>query len=363
MNEKKRSSRKFLWLPVFLLCMGAFGLFWFRPQPRVKPLLLINTGQRTRVESIAFSPDGQKLALGVTMWPPPNARVMGSSETQLRDAKTGALLQSVWAVGSGPSVTFTPNGDNIIFCVGQIKIWNLQRQKWHQLNIVPVNDYWMALSSDGKFLASTGDWNNNTIHLWDVVSGKLLRTLEGHSKRVISLAFSPDGQRLASASYDNTIKLWDVKTGLLLRTLTGRPGHMMGCVAFSPNNNLIASGDGTEIRLWSAQSGQLLQTITPNNRVFALAFSPDGKTLANAGPLFHNVRGETHGPHGALLVPRETMSAGEVWLWDVETGRWLQTFSDGHWALDIAFAPDGKRLAQISDDNTVRIWPIKPRDS
>lgn len=362
MSEEKHPSHKEHWRPFFLLCVAAFALFWFRPgqQPSVKPLLIINTGERTRVESIAFSPDGQNMALGVTVWPPPKAKVLPSSEAQLRDAKTGALLQSVWGATSGPSVAFTPNGDNVIFCAGQIKTWNLQTQKWHQFNTSAVNDYWTALSSDGKVLASSGE---NTIHLWDVASGKLLRTLEGHNQRVISLAFSPDGQRLASASYDGTIKLWDVKTGALERTLVGRPGHMMSCVAFSPDNKTIASGDGLEIRLWSAQSGQLLQTITPENRVFALAFSPDGKTLANAGPLFHNVRGETRGPHGGLLVPRETISAGEVWLWDVETGRWLQTFSDGHWALNIVFSPDGKRLAQMSDDNTVRIWPIKPRDS
>lgn len=353
-------SRKNLYLSVFLLCAGALGLFWFRPRPREKPLLVITTGERTRVESLAYSPDGQKLALGVSVWPPPNARVMGSGETQLRDAKTGILLQSVWYPSSGPAVDFTRDGESVIFNAGQIRIWNLQRRQWHQFNFIPVEDYLVVLSPDGKILASAAN-REGTIHLWDLTTRKLLYTLKGHRRTAVSVAFSPDSQRLATIGYDNIVKLWNVNTGSLLRTFPGRPGALGSCVAFSIDNRTLAGADALQIQLWDASSGQLLRTITPDNRVFGLAFSPDGQTIANAGPLFHRVRGETRGPHGELLVPRETISAGEVWLWDVETGNWLQTFSDGHWALDIAFAPDGKTLAQMSDDNTIRIWRIKPK--
>jgi parallel beta-helix repeat protein len=138
----------------------------------------------------------------------------------------------------------------------------------------------VAFSPDGRLLASgSGD---ETIKLWEVASGSLVRTLTGHTDDVTSVAFSPDGRLLASGSDDKTIKLWEVATGREVRTLTGHTDDVES-VAFSPDGRLLASGSDDEtIKLWEVASGSLVRTLTGHtNSVFSVAFSPDGRLLAS----------------------------------------------------------------------------------
>ena len=131
-------------------------------------------------------------------------------------------------------------------------------------------------------MLASGSWDK-TIKLWDVASGRELRTLSGHRNGVTSVAFSPDGKVLASGSDDNTIKLWDVASGRELRTLSGHTDAVtpsrsrrtgkhagLGRVTTTP------SSSGT----WRA--GASMRTLSGHtNAVNSVAFSPDGKTLAS----------------------------------------------------------------------------------
>ncbi len=98
-----------------------------------------------------------------------------------------------------------------------------------------------------------------TTKLWDAVTGALIRTFEGHSDQVRSVAFSPDGSRVLSGSADNTIKLWDAATGALIRTFEGHSDQVRS-VAFSPDGARVLSGSSDKtIKLWDAATGELIR--------------------------------------------------------------------------------------------------------
>jgi predicted NACHT family NTPase len=119
----------------------------------------------------------------------------------------------------------------------------------------------VAISPDGRTLASGSGEKDKTIKLWDVSTGELIRTLEGHTHWVSSVAFSPDGQVLASGSGDTIIRLWNVETGVQIGCLP-ESISWIGCVAFSPNNEILAAGGGDNtIRLWNFKTGQLTSTL------------------------------------------------------------------------------------------------------
>jgi WD40 repeat protein len=120
--------------------------------------------------------------------------------------------------------------------------------------------------------------------VWDTASGQILLTLKGHTSFVESVVFSPDGSRLASASFDRTIKIWDTASGQVLHTLKGHTS-VVTSVAFSPDGRRLASvsgvGDQT-IKVWDTANGQELRTLKAHTgAVLSVAFSPDGNRLAS----------------------------------------------------------------------------------
>jgi WD40 repeat protein len=168
----------------------------------------------------------------------------------------------------------------------------------------------VAFSPDGQLLASGG--HNAKIHLWDPITGQRLRTLAIEAKTiwsalnsaVFSVAFSPDGNLLATAdSY--AARLWDPATGEQLGVLTDHT-NVVESVAFGPDGQLLASASNDKtVRLWDPATGQQLGVLTGHTSVIqSVAFSPDGQLLASAG----------------------MGSDKTVRMWDPATGRQLRTF-------------------------------------
>ena len=182
------------------------------------------------------------------------------------------------------------------------------------------------------------------IWVWNLVAGTQPIRFIGHTDKIYSVAFSPDGKSIASGSADNTVRLWDTATGEVLKIFKGHTAWVWH-VAFSPDGETIASGSwDTTIRLWNSTTGAHLKTIRGHTHdVLSVAFSPDGKIIASAG-------GKTD---------------KTIRLWDATNGALLKTLT-GHTSLVecVVFSPDGLTLASASDDTTVGLWALtKPKQN
>ena len=227
----------------------------------------------------------------------------------------------------------------------------------------------IAFSPDGQIIASTS-WDN-TIKLWSR-DGKELKTLTGHNKEVWSVAFSPDGQTIASASGDNTVKLWS-RDGTLLKTLQGH-GDVVYGVAFSADGQTIASASGDNtIKLWDKE-GTLVKTLEGHKAaVWGVAFSPDSQTLASAswdktvkiwqrdGTLLDNladhqaaVNALAFSPDGQTIASASSDKTIKLWNKDGSLQATLSGHDDDVWG--ISFSPDGQTIATASGDRTIKLW-------
>jgi len=235
----------------------------------------------------------------------------------------------------------------------------------------------VAFSPDGQLLA-TGNASGE-IHLWQVADGRQLMSCQGHSGWVRSVAFSPDGTILASASSDQTIRLWDISSGHCLKELRQHSSWVRS-VAFSPDGTILASGSGDyTIKLWQVHTGECFKTLQGHHHwVWSVAFSPDGQSLVSGsedrtlklwdvstGECLHTLEGHTLWVRSVVFSPDGSAIASgggdnTIKLWDLETLTCLQTFQGhSHRVRSVVFSPRGDMLASGSGDYTVKLWDIR----
>jgi WD40 repeat protein len=240
-----------------------------------------------------------------------------------------------------------------------------------------ANSVWsVAWSPDGKRIASGSA--DGTVQVWDATRGNRLLTYTGHTGTVFSVAWSPDDKRIASGSADSTVQVWDASTGSHLLTYTGHASSYVGSVAWSPDGKHIASGSNDNtVQVWDASSGNhhLLTYTGHTDAVYNLAWSPDGKRIASgsndktvqvwdasSGNLLLTYTGHSGSIYRVAWSPdgRHIASGSAdktVQVWDAGSGNRLLTYT-GHADLvhSVVWPPDGKRIASGSFDKTVQVW-------
>ncbi len=236
----------------------------------------------------------------------------------------------------------------------------------------------IAWSQDGQLLATPSA--GGTTRLWDAKTWRCLRTFDFNDNRSYSVAFDPTGKTFVTAHLNGDLNEWDAGTGALRRTIATDQRRLY-CVAYDPTGRMLCSGGSTAtVKLWDAASGQLIcaqdRHLGPIN---GLAFDAQGKVLASGsddnaimlwdtetGRQIVELRGHRLGLTCVSFNPRRNLLASSAWdgtvkLWDVSARRLLRTL-EGHVAHvnSVAFSADGTLLASKADgrDNTVRVWNV-----
>ena len=350
----------------------------------------IITGYSSAVASIAFSSDGQKLASGY------------ENTIRLWNTKSGefqVLGFPAWV----RSVAFSPNGRTLASLristssgsEADIQLWDavtggyqvtLEGHREAPDQRIPPRSS-LAFSPNGEILASGG--GDKTIRLWNAqttardsffhrlrgaIFGHHKAVLRGHTDHVLSVAFGPDGETIASGSSDQTVRLWDVRRRKLKATFEGHVGNVPA-LAFSPDGKVLASGDRrgillwdpitaklktTLILMWNSDTGQYKVISAEDDRLYLPTVKPSKPNGAAPNPVFY-----TDGIGSLAFSPDGKTLASATWraivLLDPSTLQVKESFS-GHTdgVNSVVFSPDGKTLASGSRDGTVLIWELEP---
>ncbi len=220
----------------------------------------------------------------------------------------------------------------------------------------PAAVYDVAYSPDGTLALSAS--SDNTLKLWDIGTGVLLRTFVGHHDNVSAVAFLPDGRRAVSGSWDGTLRLWDLLDGRALRVLEGHGDAVVSIAVLPDGRRALSASLDTTLILWDLETGEPLRTFEGHGDVLrCMALSPDGRLAASgSGPRSSDLRSC---PVEVLDIPQEGEGDCTVRVWDVETGAQLHALDDRAGVVHaVAFSPDGQQILASTEDWRLRLWDV-----
>ena len=312
-------------------------------------IIWAKAGHSQSVNSVAYSPDGQLLVSGssdrtIKLWRRDGTFI----RTLAIPYDINHQLFDVLSVAISPDSTLIAAGVQQTIGGGQftsaVHIWRISDGQLVQTftgyavgGVTNTGVSSVAFSPDGQYLASGS--RDQSVKVWRMSNGNLVSSRSDHVQRVNSVAFSRNGQWLASGSDDDTAKLYRTSDWGLVVTFTGHTNDVLS-VAFSPDSKRLATGSWDDtVRLWNITNASLPLSLIHGSNVFCVAFSPDGKLLAS-GANDHSIK-----------------------LWDLKRSVLVDTLL-GHSAsvLTLAFTPDSQMLASgsWSPEFAIKVWGQSP---
>lgn len=235
-----------------------------------------------------FQIEGLDWEVPCASWSPDGRRVVAVERgwVRIRDAASGAAMLQLPEDGRKPRFAlFSPDAQSVLVVpASDAGPWFVEPRSGGTLGTLegcPAPVLAAAFGPRGREVATAHAAPDGAVRIWEVPSGRLIRVLSGHEDDVLSVAYAPDGVRLASASRDGTARIWEVSSGRCLRTL--RHASTVYAAAFSPGGeHLVTASNDMTARVWDAISGLEHETLRHRDSVYCAAFSPEGKRIATA---------------------------------------------------------------------------------
>ncbi|KAG0371968.1 hypothetical protein BGX24_000918, partial [Mortierella sp. AD032] len=269
---------------------------------------------------------------------------------------------------------FSSDGDLLVLSTQSENIIVYETATWTKI-ISHNGGYAVAISPVTRELAKQQDQN---IEVGNVLTGEIRLVLSGHSDNITHISYSPDGEMIATSSYDDTIRIWSTSSGDTLRVLRGHTDSVSG-VAFSPTGlQLVSCSNDKTVRTWNAQSGEICLVLEGHEHpILSMAYSPDGHQIASAddyeglrlwdahtGVFIRSLVGHISAIYGVAYSPNGHQLTscdrdGAVRLWDPLNGELINTLS-GHNNIvsSVSYSPSGDRIVSSSLDGTARLWDV-----
>lgn len=335
---------------ILLIIIGYLTYYqlWYKSEKADSNIFILHkvlAAHTAEVWSVKFSPDGNWLASGSV-----------DSTVKIWNKQDGKLFLNLKHPAGITYVTFSPDGNLLATASydSKVRLWKLPEGMLIKEFTGNAGTVWcLDFSPDGRQLASGGE--DALIHVFDVPNGTRRKTLSGHTLNIWDVKFSPDGKYIASGSFDKTVRIWNADNGRQLNSLTDHSEAIVS-LAFSHDAKMLATtSDDKTIKLWNTVTWHLIRTLKQPEHIQACDFSPDDKLLLTGGrdkpalgEFLQNFFGDSRYNKGISMR-----------LWDVGTGKLLQTFSEhSNDVNDVSYCADGEWIASASADKTIELWRL-----
>jgi WD40 repeat protein len=345
----KKIFKRFLLAGIlFLIALLIYHQFFFkakRVESNIYKSVRVLQSHRSDVWSAKFDATGRWLASGSV-----------DSTIIIWDVKQGTPYKILEHPAGVTSLDLSPDGNFLVSASydSKIRLWKLPEGILYKELTGQQGTVWSVdFNPDGKTLASCGE--DKMIRTWDVSTGQLLKTMPGHERNVWDIKYSADGKILASGSFDKTIKIWNAVEGKLLQTISSHTEAVVSLAFSHDGKKLVSTSDDKTIKIWNTVDWSLFLTLDVPEHAQSSDFSPDDRFLLTAGrdkpatgEFLQNFFGDSKMNKGVSMR-----------LWEVQTGRLLQTFDlHANDVNDATFSRDGKWIASASSDKTIGIWGV-----